>query len=122
MTVVTKQLCTQKKFNLPNTYLPTYLCDGSYCRDSSDSSYSIDSIDSSDSSDSSDKKYFFHQKNVFTRKLFSFSLKYLFHTKNHDTSSHKKSRNLFTQKKSCNLSTKKSRNLSAKKNLTTFRK
>ena len=33
-----------KKLNLPKPYLPTYLCDSSYCRDSSDSSDSSDRV------------------------------------------------------------------------------
>ena len=43
-----------KKFNLPKTYLPTYLCDSSYYRDSRDSSDGSNGSDGSDSSDSSD--------------------------------------------------------------------
>ena len=51
VTVVTKKLCTPQN----ETYLkPTYLCNSSYCRDSSDSSDSSGSSDSSDSNDSSD--------------------------------------------------------------------
>ena len=80
LTVVTKYLSTQKKYNLPKTYLPTYLCDGSYCRDRSDSS---------DSSDSSDQKTFF-TKEMFGPETFFFIKKKPF--------SHQKSRNLFTQK------------------------
>ena len=42
VTVVKKQLCTPKNLNLPKTYLPTYLCNSSYCSDSCDRSDSSD--------------------------------------------------------------------------------
>ena len=100
---MTKQLCTQTNLNLPKTYLPTYLSDSSYCRDSRDSS---DSIDISDSSDSSEEKNLFFTKKLFPPENFFFSLSNLFtqkimhplHTKNYATSSHKKSSNISTKK------------------------
>ena len=68
--VVTEQLCTQKKL----TYLPTYLCDSSYCSDDSDSS---DSSDSSEGSDSSDQKtFFFPRKQIFFTKFFFYKTKF----------------------------------------------
>ena len=109
-------LYTQKKLNLPKTYLPRYLSDISYCRESGDSS---DSSDSSNSSNSSDSNVSRDQKNFVAKKLFPpenffSSLKNLFTQKNHAPSSHKESCNLFTHKikqslkKTCNLSAKKS--------------
>ena len=46
-----------KKLNLPKTYIPTYLCDSSYCRDSSDSSDQIE--------EEKITKKRFHQKTFF---------------------------------------------------------
>ena len=63
---------------ITKTYLPSYLCDGSYGSNSNDSS---DSSDSNDSSDSSDKKYFFINKIDYTKKWqkkTNFSREYFF--------------------------------------------
>ena len=58
VTLKSRNLFQQKScifFIYLSTYLPTYLCDSSYCSDSSDSSYSSDSRDSRDSSNNSEK-------------------------------------------------------------------
>ena len=66
VTVETKQLCTPKNWNLPKTYLPTYLCDSSY------SSYCIGSSDISDSSEGSDNS---NQKKTFVKKIKNYQKK-----------------------------------------------
>ena len=101
-----------KKINLPETYLPTYVA--------------VVTVGTVVTAVTVVTVVTVVTKKKFTKKMFSqeifFSLKKTLHKKNHATSSHKKSRNLFTkkitqhrhkknheisqQKKSCNFSAK----------------